>query len=577
MSELSDPADKFSETLNISISQEKSIISGSLKPFPPSSDMSESSPLCSEPTPKDNTCSISGYFGPLEPASPLLPHLSHDLISPICETEFKEQAASFSLRQDNWTCQTFGAMSSVLEGLMEPSFTEAPSSCSSDFSQVTSLFRSLSHQSDSLESDGATAPMSDLYIFESETQDFILNLSVHQKQNKHTEYQPVSQPGGWEADLDSPWQQDSENAVTQIHYSSSHERAMLDCESEVSHHKGLTAPAADACKGSTMSVNDAQQGKAEVTDITPQVQQSNSPIEMWLDACQHLAIEDTDNKEVLDKTGQSVMQEVLTVTGDCLSCGNSQVSGYNPDGNEGIGWTDDDTLGWGQPVERWSSVDSWASALSDWTGITTALPEDLTAAFTEIGAEIDALRQALAEVDTHIDTETSGDRKGQEPAVQAQSQRPMGVQDQSLKTKNLPDGSILSEQSCLSLCLEASGHELQDREVSLCDTTHFTPGEKEPDEIMPCPKHLHTQVVSSDPTVASPGRYGIDVIPESTYSTDEDLSNFGGYLKSLETGISIKTDEDRVVLNITEVTDLEEQKAPAELLIEEVRRLLTSI
>lgn len=568
MSELSDPVARFSEALNFSIYQEKSINSGSLKPFSPSCDTPECLSLCSEPTPKDNASSISGYFGPLEPVSPLLPHLSHDLISPICESEFKEQA-SFPLRQDNWTRQTFGAMSSALEGLMEPSVTEAPSSCSSDFSQATSLFRSLSHQSDSLESDGASAPVSDLYIFESETQDFILSLSVDQKENKeNTEDQPVSQTGGQEADLDGAWQHDSENAVTQIHHSSPHERAMLDCESEVSQHKRLIAPAADACEASTMSVNDAQQGKAEVTDITPQVQSSNSPIEMWLDACQHLAVEDTDNKDVVDKTGQSV-KGVLTVTGDlCVSCGNSQVSGYNPDGSEGIGWTDDDTLGWGQPVERWSSVDSWASALSDWTGITTALPEDLTAAFTEIGAEIDALRQALAEVNTHTDTETSRDRTGQEPAVQAQSQQPMGVQDQSLKTKNLPDGSILSEQSCLSLCLEASGHELQDREVSLCETT---PGEKEPDEIMPCSKHLHALMVSPDPTVASPGRYGVDVIPESTYSTDGDLSHFGGYLKSLKTGISINTDEDRVVLNITEDTDLEEQKAPAELPIEEVR------
>lgn len=569
MSELSDPADRLSGTLNISIYQEKGISSGSLKPFSPSCDTPECSSLCSEPTPKDNASSISGYFGPLEPASPLLPHLSRDLNSPICESEFKEQAFSFSLRQDNWTRQTFGAMSSALDGLMEPSVTEALSSCSSDFSQATALFRSLSHQSDSLESDGATAPVSDLYIFESETQDFILNLSVDQKENKHTEDQPVSQTGGQEADLDSAWQNDSENVVTQIHHSSSHEGAMLDCESEV---KRLIAPAVDACEASTMSVNDAQQGKAEVTDTTPQVQRSNSPIEMWLDACQHLAAEDTDNKDVLDKTGQSVMQGVHTVTEDlCVSCGNSQVSGYNPDGSGGIGWTDDDTLGWGQPVERWSSVDSWASALSDWTGITTALPEDLTAAFTEIGAEIDALRQALAEVNNHIDTETSRDRTGQEPAAQAQSQQPMGVQDQSLKTKNLPDGSILSEQSCLSLCLKASGHELQDREVSLCEMTPSTPGEKEPDEIMPCPKHLHTPVVSPDPTVASPGRYGVDVIPESTYSADGDLSHFGGYLKSLKTGISINVDGDRVVLNITEDTDLEEQKAPAELLIEEVR------
>lgn len=583
VSELSDPADKSTlSNASKNLSQKKSTDSDCLKPLSSSCNMSDCLSLCSEPAQKDNECSISGCFGPSEHVIPLLPHLSHDLISPICESEFKEPALSFSLIQDNSTPQPFGARTSSSEGLMEPSVTEPLSSgsFSSDHSQATPLLRSLSYQSDSLESDTATAPVSDLYIFESETQD-ILSLNVDPEEIKCPEYQPLSQTRGRNADdCDSRIMMcDTENVVTQCHHGSNQERAMLDYESDVSQHKRLIAPAVDACEAGMMSVNDARREKAEVTDLTPQLQRSDSPIEMWLDACQYLAGEDTDDRDVLDKTGQSVMQGVLTVTSDlAFPARETQVSGCNPGGSEGIGWSDDDTRGWGPPVERWSSVDSWASALSDWTGIITALPEDLTVAFTEIGAEIDALRQALAEVNTHIDTETSKDGKGQEPAVQAQSQQTMGVQDQPLKTQNLPDSSVLSGQSCLSLCLEASGHELQDRKGSLCDTTPTTPGEKKPDEIRsskaelaPCPTHLRTPMVSPSATMASPGGYGVDVIPESTYSADVDLCPFGGYVEAFETDIFISNDEDPVILNIIEDTDLEEQKAPAELLIEEVR------
>lgn len=586
VSELSDPADKSTETLsNISksLSQEKSTNSDCLKPLSSSCNMSECLSLCSQLVPNNNECSVSGYFGPSEHVIPLLPHLSHDLIPPICESEFKEPALSFSLIQDNSKPQPFRATSSTSEGLMEPSVTEPLSSgsFSSDHSQATPLLRSLSYQSDSLESDTATAPVSDLYIFESETQDFILSLNVDPEEIKCPEYQSLSQTRGKKADdCDSRVMMcNSENVVTQCHHGSSQERAMLDYESDVSQHKRLIPPAVDACDADMMSVNDAQREKAEVTDLTPQLQRSDSPIEMWLDACQYLAGEDTDDRDVLDKTGQSVMQGVLTVTSDlAFPARETQVSGCNPGGSEGIGWSDDDTRGWGPPVERWSSVDSWASALSDWTGIITALPEDLTAAFTEIGAEIDALRQVLTEVNTHIDTETSRDGKGQKPAVQAQPQQTMGVQDQPLKTQNLPDSSVLSGQSCLSLCLEASGHELQDRKGSLCDSTPTTPREKKPDEIQtsktelaPCPTHLRTPMVSPSATIASPGGYGVDVIPESTYSADMNLSHFGGYVESFETDIFISNDEDPVILNIIEDTDLEGQKAPAELLIEEVR------
>uniref|UniRef100_A0A8P4KEE9 non-specific serine/threonine protein kinase n=1 Tax=Dicentrarchus labrax TaxID=13489 RepID=A0A8P4KEE9_DICLA len=449
---VSEPTDKSTKTLsNVPecLSQEKTTDLDCQKPSSSSYNMSECLSLCSEPSLMDEDFRVFSYFGSSEP---LLPHLSHDLISPLSESfsEFyvkQEPALCFSPIQENSTPQP----------LMEPSFTEPiySHSFSSKDSQATYLLRSLSHQSDSLESDTAIAPVSDLYIFESDTHDFILSPNVDPEEIKCPEYRPLSQTGGKKSDPDCDSQSlmcDSENVVTQCHHGSSEERAMVDYESDVSQPTRLRPPAVNACEAGLMSVNDARRGKAEVTDLTPQPRRNDSPIELWLDACQYLAGEDIEDRDVSDKTGHSVMQGGLTATSDLsFPTGETQVSCYNPDGSEVIGWSGDDTGGWGPPVERWSSVDSWASALSDWTGIIAAPPEDFTAAFTEIGAEIDALTQALAEVNTHIDTETSKEGEDQESAVQAQSQPSlMGIQDQPLKAQNIPESSVLSGQSRLS-------------------------------------------------------------------------------------------------------------------------------
>ncbi|XP_037608676.1 alpha-protein kinase 2 isoform X2 [Sebastes umbrosus] len=534
---LSDPKNNSTDPLsNVSKcpSQERS--TDCLEPSSSSYNMSECLSLCSEPAPKDDDFRVCSYFGSSEPVLPLLPHFSHDLISPLSESfsEFhvKEPALSLSLVQGNSTSQP----TSTSEGSMEPSVTEPLSG--SEHSRATNLLMSLWHQSDSLESDTAMAPVSDLYIYEGETQDFILSHDVDPQEIQCPEYQPLSQTGGENPDCNTHVLIcDSDNVVTRCHRSSNDERAMVDYESDVSQHARLRPPAADACEAGLMSVNDGGRGKAEVADLTPQPRRSDSPIELWLDACQYLA-------------------------------GETQVSSYNPDGSEGIGWSSDDTRGWGPPVERWSSVDSWASALSDWTGIIAAPPEDFTAAFTEIGAEIDALTQALAEDNTHIETDTSKGGKGQE------SQPPMGVQDQPLEAQNVPESSVLSWQSCFSLCLEAAGPELRDREASrsvesLCDSTAR---EKEREEIRssqaehsPHPTHQHSSMGSSGVTVASlSGGYGVDVIPGS--SADLGLSHFGGFVES---DIFISNEEDPIILNITEDTDSEGQNTPGELIIEE--------
>ncbi|XP_029941512.1 alpha-protein kinase 2 [Salarias fasciatus] len=308
---------------------------------------------------------------------------------------------------------------------------------------------------------------------------------------------------------------DSTDIETQCHHGSSEERRTEINES------GLKPPAPHAREAGLLSGSDAWQGKAEVEPLTPQLRLNDSPVELWLDACQYLA-------------------------------GETQVSGCDPDGSDGIGWADDDTRGWGPRVERWSSVDSWATALSDWTGIIEVPPEDFTAAFAEIGAEIDALTHALTEVNT------PGDKKGHnlQPTEQAQPQLAMGVQDQAPKEQNIPESSFHSSQSCLSFCLEAPGFGLCDRnssqsEESLCDSTQEGKYPEE-SESSPYTTSEHSFMGSSDVTVGSLGGYGTG----STCYGDLDVCQLDDYVTSLDTDVFISK-RDTVPLSITEDTDLD--------------------
>ncbi|XP_069566833.1 alpha-protein kinase 2 isoform X1 [Brachyistius frenatus] len=571
-SDLSDTTDK--STLNVSkcLFQEKSSISDSSTSSSSSCNVSQCFPLCSEPPPKeDDDLRVHCCLGSSQPILHRLPHLSHDLFSAQSET------LGFYFKQEP---ESFQAVSSTSEGSMEPSVTELVSGHNSNCerSRAPALSRSSLPQSDSSDSDTLVEPLSDLYIFESDTQSFILSSTVDLAEIKCPEYQPLSQTDTGEANHACDTQVlmcDSADIVTKCHHVTSEERAIQNDESATSQPTGLRPPAADAWEVGSMSVNDVRQGKAEVTGLTPQLQRSNSPNDLWLDACQYLAGEGTNGRDVLNKTSPSVMQGGLSATSDLSFLpGETRGSDYSPDGSEGIGWSGDDTRGWGPPVERWSSVDSWASALSDWAEIIAAPPKDITAAFAEIGAEIDALTQALAEVNTHIETS----KEGPETAAQGQSQPPMGVQDQLLKAQSLPESSIHSGRSYL--CLEAEGPELCDREgsqsvESLCDSTPATQGGKEPEEFpsrqAACstrPTPQHSSMGSRGATVASPGGYRVDVMPGSTSSSVAhlDLSQFGGYVKSLDSDIFISNEEDPIILNIVEDTDLD---TPAQLVIEE--------
>ncbi|XP_077353355.1 alpha-protein kinase 2 [Festucalex cinctus] len=336
---------------------------------------------------------------------------------------------------------------------------------SSEHHQTTYL-RSLS---DSSETDSAT----DLYIFENETQDFILSSTAPRDRldNNH-DVSPVTCC-------------DSSQNVTR---SAATNNNWVTLESE----SGLKPP-------------------AEVTLITQRGPRSVSPVELWADACQYL-----DKTHVLPSSASSD-----------LSLEEMWVSGYVSDG---IGWAIDDTRGRGPPVERWSSVESWASALSDWNVFGTPRQE-LTTAFSEIGAEIDALTEALADVKPYNETE-----------------REMGIQDQPVG-QTIQEESIQCEQECFSF-----QPQMEDNVRSLYDSTANT--QTEPEEI------VVDNFVHENQSLVSSGCDLDSLIPEWTPIEDVDLPEF---VQFSGTG-DLK--EDKIVLKIVEDADVTER--PAELTNEQL-------
>ncbi|XP_061554723.1 alpha-protein kinase 2 [Phycodurus eques] len=378
---------------------------------------------------------LGGFVDPLEPSLPLPPHLSHGLTSATSEIYTESTLESFRA-----------------------------SGLSSGHRQ-TAYLRSLS---DSSETDSSTDLMSDLYIFEKETQDFILSSTSQgiKVDNNHDD-SPVTVC-------------DSAKRVT---HSNATNKGWLMLES------GLEPP-------------------AEVTRIIPRGPRSTSPAELWADARQYL-----DNTDALAAS-----------TSSDLSLEEIWVSGY---GSDGIGWGRDDTRGWGLPVERWSSVESWASALSDWNVIGTPAQE-LTAAFSEIGAEIDALTEALADIKPYSETE-----------------RGMGVQDQ-------PVGQTIQEESiqCGQGCF-AFQPQMGDDVQSLGDSP--ANNQKEQEEIP------EDNFVQENPSLVSCGDDMDHLIPVWTPKEDVDLPQLVQFLV---------TEEDKIILKIVEDADVVEQ--PAEMTNEQL-------
>lgn len=537
---VSEPVDVSTET--------SSSMSCSLVKTTDSNDLKSLTSSCHLPerVPTDSDYCTSRNFELSETVFPALSCLSkQDHFYPAVFTaQGKDQKLSFAFTQENITQESHGLTSSASQGVLESSVSEPP--LSSDHSQVISSLRSLSYHTDSLEGEMDTGLVSDLYIFESEPLDFILSPHVDPGKITCPEYQPFLQLKGDKADAECDPHTvmcDSENLVSQFHLGSSHPHAVLDCESDVSQRKKQRSSWEKSCVPGMMLVSDAGQRTAEVAS-SPKLPRRNSPVELWLDACQYLAVEDVENKDFLDNTGPTVTQRLPAQTSDLpFPERQMQVSGYNSNGNDRIGWSDSDTMAWGPPVERWSSVDSWSSALSDWSGTFTALPEDLTTAFTEIGAEIDALRLALAEVNTQRDTEAS-----QEPQAATHPQQSMGVQDQPLKTQNLPENSILSGQSYLTLCRVPSGPDLQDLSTSsLCPISSTTQQEIQSSQ---------SELLKYPAVFASPGVTSLDnAIPNSTSTSDMDLFHFDGKEESKDPDNFITLNKDPIILRIVEDTD----------------------
>ncbi|RVE65885.1 hypothetical protein OJAV_G00121320 [Oryzias javanicus] len=359
--------------------------------------------------------------------------------------------------------------------------------------------------------------MLDLYIFES---DFSLSQAVDPLGIPCPEFCPLSQAE--EGQLDRGGDAcvsmcNSEGIQTQCHCGFSQERAGEGDVSEEDREKELWPLDVNACEGDFISIKTVRS-----REVDPRC---DSPDDLWLDACQYLTDEDADDQEHLDNTSYSEMSRGHSALS--VPSVPAQVSDFSLDGNKGIGWCGDDNRGWRPPIERWPSADSWASALSDLTGFADALPEDFTAAFAEVGAEIDALTQALEKDKTFEEFERSQEYQRIE---QEGEKLIMGVQDQPLKTQSIPGSSIQSEQSCFTLCFEAGEPKLHDVFYESVSTTQKS------EEIL--------QIEA----------------PSGKYDKGEDIT-------CLDAGGVVSGDDDQIRLNITEETDL---NISEELLLEKV-------
>ncbi|XP_051733052.1 alpha-protein kinase 2-like isoform X2 [Ctenopharyngodon idella] len=162
--------------------------------------------------------------------------------------------------------------------------------------------------------------------------------------------------------------------------------------------------------------------------------------ELWLDACQFLAGEE-DEGAIFDKWGRSCSPSPLTAHSD-----NTKASDYSRRENISIDHHAEDLELRFKPVERWSSSDSWASALSDWFQAVNTYPEDLSA-----------------------NTSGSG------------SKHSMAIQDKILEQRTGPDNANNTGQTCLSLNLlepEEPGQASSRGQVQ-SDNTNGTKGDKD--------------------------------------------------------------------------------------------------
>lgn len=401
-------------------------------------------------------------------------------------------------------------------------------SCKSDDCHATDLLRSLSHSSNDSDSDIPAARLSELYIFESEAHDFILSPEPNPQDIQCPQAMPLSQTV---ADISFTTYEagDSSRAVTKYDQDLSDDQIIVQCELGESNSPRLGSPAIDAC--------DVAQTN---TDAVSKTTRNDSPVELWLDACPYFTVDETEDRNL---SIQSVMQDSMTITSDfSVPTEETQRSGYSQNACEMIGWSFDDKS-WGPPVERWSSVDSWASALSDWTEIISSPAEDLTAAFTEIGAEIDALTQALAEVTTQIEAELQSEK-----ADDVLDKSIMGVQDKPSDSQNIAEVSGNTGQSGL----------IQERERTGCTRTTEL---KQSDHLEPQKQFMGSCEVTASEMFNEDTR-AQSVTHGAAFEADTGLLDVR--FDSLVTDLS-----NDVILNIQEDTDCEHRRPSNRLQISE--------
>ncbi|XP_012695770.2 alpha-protein kinase 2 isoform X1 [Clupea harengus] len=112
---------------------------------------------------------------------------------------------------------------------------------------------------------------------------------------------------------------------------------------------------------------DVSTGKEGVTFKPADYDSSN---ELWLDACQFLAGEENEGS-ILDEWGHSP-----SVSSSGEPTHNTKESSFPREAATAVDEPVSGSAFWRPPVERWSSTDSWVSALSDWAPALPAHPED---------------------------------------------------------------------------------------------------------------------------------------------------------------------------------------------------------
>ncbi|KAJ3605791.1 hypothetical protein NHX12_027835 [Muraenolepis orangiensis] len=464
-----------------------------------------------------------------------------------------------------------------------------------DNTDPSTLFSDLS--SGLTESDLAVEP---LFIFESDTQDF---LDLSNRSHPALDHQMLSQrpvPQILNSHTRIPSECISLEPGTQFHH-----QLLLDSNSEPCTQPIELEPPTGTDNAGKDSPPVAY--TESTSHVDSQAGQSENPIDLWMDACQYLSADDkgagrSDSEGiVLNLWGGSVLREeevcadITTWSWPC-PCADTKVSGYSStEEGDGILRASSGDIGgvWGPPrVERWSSVDSWETALSDWAAIIASPPEEITAAFTEIGAEIDALTQAIAR-DAEARSaaasaaETPGQasvredplNKGREEAVesdfQPQTQTLTAIQDQARPRPDLGDSLGESSSATTSPNTQTDAGVVKEHLEVKPEGSTVTPGEgnkhagetrstlDHQDSAYPVDPSLTVSCVTlssleeCSTVIQIPGCPGISNVLEDS---DTDLCQSGGYVGPGDRGGDTSIEEDIVLLHIEEDVDEDLQK-----------------